>query len=57
MVIWTKSCQVDMKILYYELIRMMTNHDREHCRDPQIYEHTKSISKIEGYQVTHSQTN
>ena len=44
-----------MKILYYELIRMITNYDRQHCRDPQIYDHTNSISKIDGYQVNHSQ--
>jgi len=42
--------EADMKILYYELIRMMSNYDREHCRDAQIYDYTKSISKIDGYQ-------
>jgi len=42
--------EVDMKILYYELIRMLTNYEREHCRDEDLYEYTRSITKIEGYQ-------
>jgi len=29
---------------------MITNYDRETCRDPEIYDRTRSISKIEGYQ-------
>ena len=41
-----------MKILYYELIRMLTNYEREHCRDEDLYEYTRSITKIEGYQVS-----
>ena len=48
--------QADIKILYYELIRMITNYDRQHCRDPQTFDHAKSISKIDGYQVIRSQT-
>ena len=43
--------QADLKILYYELIRMITNYERERCRDSQTYDSTKSICKIEGYQV------
>ena len=41
-----------MKILYYELIRMLTNYEREQCRDQELYEYTRSITKIEGYQVS-----
>ena len=41
-----------MKILYYELIRMLTNYERELCRDQELYEYTRSITKIEGYQVS-----
>ena len=44
--------QVDLKIIYYELIRMLTKYEQEQSRDPDLYEYTKSISKIEGYQVT-----
>ena len=42
--------EVDLKILYYELIRMLVNYEREQCRDQELYEYTRSITKIEGYQ-------
>eukprot|EP00092_Neocalanus_flemingeri_P021296 GFUD01023080.1.p1 GENE.GFUD01023080.1~~GFUD01023080.1.p1 ORF type:complete len:719 (-),score=237.45 GFUD01023080.1:177-2333(-) len=45
-----EDSQVDMKIMYYELIRMMTNYERENCKDPELYDSTKSVGKIEGYQ-------
>ena len=44
--------EVDMKILYYELIRMLIHYEQEQSRDPDLYEFTRSITKIEGYQVT-----
>jgi len=42
--------EVDLKILYYELIRMLVNYEREQSRDQELYEYTRSITKIEGYQ-------
>jgi len=39
-----------LKILYYELIRMLVNYEREQSRDQELYEYTRSITKIEGYQ-------
>ena len=44
--------KVDLKILYYELIRMLVNYEREQSRDQELYEYTRSITKIEGYQVS-----
>ena len=38
--------------MYYELIRMLVNYEKEQCRDQELYEYTRSISKIEGYQVS-----
>ena len=31
---------------------MLTNYEREQCRDQELYEYTRSITKIEGYQVS-----
>ena len=31
---------------------MLTHYEREQCRDQELYDYTKSITKIEGYQVT-----
>ena len=45
-----KSLQVDMKIMFYELIRMLTNYEREHSSNEELYDYTRSITKIEGYQ-------
>lgn len=42
--------EVDMKIMFYELIRMLTNYEREHSSDEELYDYTRSITKIEGYQ-------
>jgi len=42
--------QVNMKIMYYELIRMMIRHERDNCKDQDLYDDTKSVAKIEGYQ-------
>ena len=40
--------QVDMKIMYYELIRMLIDYERKN--HPQTYDATKTVGKIEGYQ-------
>merc|ERR1711874_205265 len=40
--------QVDMKIIYYELIRMLIDYERKH--HPETYDATKTVGKIEGYQ-------
>merc|ERR1712112_63507 len=40
--------QVDMKIMYYELIRMLIDYERKN--HPESYDATKSVGKIEGYQ-------
>ena len=37
-----------MKIMYYELIRMLIDYERKH--HPQTYDATKTVGKIEGYQ-------
>jgi len=42
--------QVDMKIMYYELIKMITAHERDHCQDEELYDKTRTVAKIEGYQ-------
>lgn len=42
--------QVDMKIMYYELIKMITAHERDHCKDEDLYDKTRTVAKIEGYQ-------
>ena len=31
---------------------MLVNYEREQCRDQELYEYTRSITKIEGYQVS-----
>ena len=38
--------QVDMKMMYYELIRMMIAHERDNCKDQELYDSTKSVAKI-----------
>jgi len=45
-----QDSQVDMKIMYYELIKMITAHERDNCKDEDLYDSTKSVAKIEGYQ-------
>ena len=40
--------QVDMKIMYYELIRMLIDYERKN--HPETYDATKTVGKIEGYQ-------
>merc|ERR1711892_1505137 len=40
--------QVDMKIMYYELIRMLIDYERKN--HPESFDATKSVGKIEGYQ-------
>ena len=37
-----------MKIIYYELIRMLIDYERKH--HPETYDATKTVGKIEGYQ-------
>ena len=36
--------------MYYQLIRMMIRHERDNCKDQDLYDDTKSVAKIEGYQ-------
>lgn len=43
-----KEGKVDMKIMYYELIRMLIDYERKN--HPQTYDATKTVGKIEGYQ-------
>merc|ERR1711936_1001956 len=45
-----EESQVNMKIMYYELIKMITSYERDHCKDQEMYDSTKSVGKIEGYQ-------
>merc|ERR1711892_971308 len=40
--------QVDMKIMYYELIKMLIDYER--LNHPDTYNATKTVGKIEGYQ-------
>ena len=37
-----------MKIMYYELIRMLIDYERKN--HPQTFDATKTVGKIEGYQ-------
>ena len=39
--------QVDMKIMYYELIKMLMEHDKEQQSEEE-YHVTKTVQKIEG---------
>merc|ERR1712226_1403757 len=43
-----QESQVDMKIMYYELIRMLIDYER--TNHPETYDATKTVGKIEGYQ-------
>merc|ERR1712240_954484 len=43
-----QDSQVDMKIMYYELIRMLIDYERKN--HPETYDATKTVGKIEGYQ-------
>jgi len=43
-----KEHQVDMKIMYYELIKMLIDYERKN--QPDTYDSTKTVGKIEGYQ-------
>ena len=47
---WLAGRQVDMKIMYYELIRMITGHERGMCEESECYDIARSVGKIEGYQ-------
>ena len=38
-----------MKIMYYELIKMLIEYERKN--HPEQYDATKTVGKIEGYQV------
>ena len=40
--------EADMKIMYYELIRMLIDYERKN--HPETYDATKTVGKIEGYQ-------
>merc|ERR1711892_1425568 len=40
--------RVDMKIMYYELIKMLIDYERQN--HPHSYDATKTVGKIEGYQ-------
>lgn len=40
--------KVDMKIIYYELIKMLIDYERKN--NPSAYDATKQVGKIEGYQ-------
>jgi hypothetical protein len=40
--------QVDMKIIFYELIRMLSEYGKNEASE--VYDDTKTIPKIEGYQ-------
>jgi len=40
--------QVDMKILYYQLIKMLIDYERKN--NPSAYDATKAVGKVEGYQ-------
>ena len=40
--------QVDMQIMYYELIRMLIDYERKN--HPETFDATKTVGKIEGYQ-------
>lgn len=42
--------EVNMKIMYYELIKMILDYERESSKDEDLYDSTKAILKIEGYQ-------
>jgi len=42
--------EVNMKMMYYELIRLMLSHERSECKDMELYDSTKSVGRIEGYQ-------
>ena len=42
------SVQVDMKIIFYELIRMLMDYERSEAQD--VFDDTRTIHKIEGYQ-------
>ena len=41
--------QVDMKIMYYELIKMLIDFERD--TKPEAWDASKNVGKIEGYQV------
>ena len=41
--------QVDMKIMYYELIKMLMDHDKNEQSEEE-YNVTRTVHKIEGYQ-------
>jgi len=43
-----KEHQVDMKIMYYELIKMLIDYERKN--QPDTFDSTKTVGKIEGYQ-------
>ena len=47
---WLAGRQVDMKIVFYELIRMIIGHERDKCEDPDLYDLARSVEKIDGYQ-------
>ena len=40
----------DLKILYYELIRALLGREREDSSRPDLWEATRTVSRIEGYQ-------
>ena len=40
----------DLKILYYELIRALLGREREESSRPDLWEATRTVSRIEGYQ-------
>ena len=52
---WLGGRQVGMKIVFYELIRMIIGHEREKCGDDDKYDLTRSVGKIEGYQEVTNQ--
>lgn len=52
---WLAGRQVDMKIVFYELIRMITGHERERCKDSDMYDLSRTVGKIEGYQEVTNQ--
>merc|ERR1711892_348961 len=47
---WLAGRQVDMKIMFYELICMITGHERADCENSDMYDLARSVGKVEDYQ-------
>jgi len=53
---WLSGRQGDIKVMFYELIRMIKGYQMDDNIDPDVYDRARAVNKIEGFQELTNQT-